>query len=316
MKTNGKNGVFSYVALGSLQLAALIVLSVGTICSAQSSAPPAPRQDAAQAQDAKRAAPSVTETQVPATTVKPTVPFSKEPARTEKKLAANAAREGIVVHGHWTIEVKSPDGTVVKHVEFENGLTATGSIRMQWMLGRQVVFGTWGIGLSSSGTSPCTTRLEVAYKGPDPTDYEGLFNVCYIAESLANANVSLQDNDTNYYPVLTGCQVPVNCSNNMIINTGITFLAQGVFYYGFSMSGSVVAAQSGTIDSVGTFNSFCDGNTAPSACLGSPGAIPAIYTQASLPTVAVIGIPAQQPIQVMGGQIISVTVAIYFPVTV
>ena len=35
---------------------------------------------------------------------------------------AKGAHEAIGVHGHWTIEVKNPDGTLAKHVEFENGL--------------------------------------------------------------------------------------------------------------------------------------------------------------------------------------------------
>ena len=30
--------------------------------------------------------------------------------------------EGIKVHGHWTIEVKNPDGKLVSHTEFENAL--------------------------------------------------------------------------------------------------------------------------------------------------------------------------------------------------
>src|ERR1700747_3718133 len=30
--------------------------------------------------------------------------------------------EGIKVHGHWTIEVRNPDGSLTRHVEFENSL--------------------------------------------------------------------------------------------------------------------------------------------------------------------------------------------------
>ena len=36
--------------------------------------------------------------------------------------APKGQSEGIKVHGHWTIEVKNPDGTVATHREFENSL--------------------------------------------------------------------------------------------------------------------------------------------------------------------------------------------------
>src|SRR2546423_15522419 len=36
-------------------------------------------------------------------------------------------QEGIKVHGHWTIEVRNPDGTLVTHREFENALTSLGA---------------------------------------------------------------------------------------------------------------------------------------------------------------------------------------------
>jgi hypothetical protein len=38
------------------------------------------------------------------------------------KAPGNSTQEGIKVHGHWTIEVRNPDGKVVSHQEVENGL--------------------------------------------------------------------------------------------------------------------------------------------------------------------------------------------------
>lgn len=38
----------------------------------------------------------------------------------------NAAREGISVHGAWTIEVRNPDGTLVERREFTNAFVAPG----------------------------------------------------------------------------------------------------------------------------------------------------------------------------------------------
>jgi hypothetical protein len=37
-----------------------------------------------------------------------------------EKPSGDGSHEGIKVHGHWTIEVRNPDGTLVTHREFEN----------------------------------------------------------------------------------------------------------------------------------------------------------------------------------------------------
>jgi len=49
-----------------------------------------------------------------------------------RQTSEKRTREGIQVHGYWSIEVHNPDGTLDKHVEFENSLChytpATGNI--------------------------------------------------------------------------------------------------------------------------------------------------------------------------------------------
>jgi len=57
--------------------------------------------------------------------------------------------EGIQVHGHWTIEVRNPDGSLVTHREFENSLQQ-GALALGGILGRQNSPGFWGINLSTS----------------------------------------------------------------------------------------------------------------------------------------------------------------------
>ncbi len=48
---------------------------------------------------------------------------SMQPApAAEAKAAPRGGQEGIKVHGRWTIDVKNPDGSLARHVEFENGL--------------------------------------------------------------------------------------------------------------------------------------------------------------------------------------------------
>lgn len=62
----------------------------------------------------------------------------------------------IKVHGHWTIDVKNPDGTLSARHEFENALQAAGALKMASFLGRVSAPGLWYVLLySPTGTPPC-----------------------------------------------------------------------------------------------------------------------------------------------------------------
>ncbi len=56
-----------------------------------------------------------------------------------------APQEGIKVHGHWTVEVTNPDGTLAERREFDNALVSSAS----WakIFARQMSFGGWEIEL-------------------------------------------------------------------------------------------------------------------------------------------------------------------------
>ena len=56
-----------------------------------------------------------------------------------------AGGDGIMVHGHWTIDVKNPDGSLVSHNEFENALTADGAAAMSQVLGHADSSVGWAI---------------------------------------------------------------------------------------------------------------------------------------------------------------------------
>jgi hypothetical protein len=64
-------------------------------------------------------------------------------------------QESITVHGHWTIEVINPDGTLANHREFENALMIGAQAGLTQILGRDYSVGGWDIALmNNSGTSP------------------------------------------------------------------------------------------------------------------------------------------------------------------
>jgi hypothetical protein len=55
---------------------------------------------------------------------------------------------GITVHGWWKIDVRNPDGKLVRHVEFENNLMvggATGDALLTGLLGRTLSAGSWAV---------------------------------------------------------------------------------------------------------------------------------------------------------------------------
>ena len=67
--------------------------------------------------------------------------------------------QGIVVHGHWVIEVRNPDGKVQYHREFENALTSFGEGLMAQLLeGAHVDL--WEVQVSNFATSTSYVLLE------------------------------------------------------------------------------------------------------------------------------------------------------------
>lgn len=74
----------------------------------------------------------------------------------EEKSSGDGKHEGIKVHGHWTIEVRNPDGTLVSHREFENSLLPSAALAS--ILARQNSVGLWEVGLNVGGTPPQTNN--------------------------------------------------------------------------------------------------------------------------------------------------------------
>ena len=64
--------------------------------------------------------------------------------------SSGAPGEGIKVHGHWTIDVRNPDGTLASHRDFENSLQITGGAALSSSLARTGVIGSWKVVLLTS----------------------------------------------------------------------------------------------------------------------------------------------------------------------
>jgi hypothetical protein len=87
---------------------------------------------------------------VAALIIAPRIAQGPEPAIQELASTAGGPGEGVTVHGHWTLEVRNPDGSLVEHREFENALyNPTGPETLVKLLGRQNSIGGWEVHLIS-----------------------------------------------------------------------------------------------------------------------------------------------------------------------
>ena len=130
------------------------------------------------------AAPAVQQAMAPA----PVAPGSGEAA------PPGPGVEGIKVSGHWTIEVREPDGRLVSRTEFENALTTSGVGSLAAFLARDKTPGLWRIHLNGSTSEPClnagTPAACIIAESGDPTSVSNIFK--NLAVNLTSANTVMQ----------------------------------------------------------------------------------------------------------------------------
>jgi hypothetical protein len=187
------------------------------------------------------------------------------PQSVARENSRGGQHEGIKVHGHWTIEVRNPDGTVVTHREFENSLTSSGALALANILSGVLAFSFWQITLSG-GPEPCFESLASA-GGPAPS-------ACSVVPKSYNPFPGA----TSYFQTLT---------------TTKTFSQ-------VTLSGTAVAGESGSVQTVQTFIYLCSTTVAPAGCTQISDVEG--FTAATLAT----------PVPVSTGQTIAVTVTISF----
>jgi hypothetical protein len=193
----------------------------------------------------------------------------------QERTSRDGSHEGVKVHGHWTIEVRNPDGSVVTHREFENSLGLSGGSSLVAVLSRGVSVGFWKITLSDLNTAnpigPCTNSVNI--KGIS----------CDIIEP-GWASASGQSVFSFQFPTLTVSSIPYSGTNP----------AQLV------LSGTAVASVSDAIAFVSTLLNVCAATVAPSNPCGTPQSV---FTFAAL---------TNNFVNVTAGQTIAVTVTISF----
>jgi hypothetical protein len=196
---------------------------------------------------------------------------------------SSGMNQGIKVHGHWTIDIKNPDGTLAQHHEFENSIQYDGQNYLIGLMSGYGAAGPWYIYFTSAGavasTSPCDTAQ---------------YPYCAIVYSTATQ------------PGLFAC-AHYTCASGLTITP--------TFGIGptLTLAGSIAATQAGSIGAVGTSMSACGGTPGSN---GYPTAISTITPAACYlsTTTSFTGTATAtnlaSPISVANGQIIQVTVVL------
>jgi hypothetical protein len=216
------------------------------------------------------------------------------------KPSSQGAHEGIKVHGHWTIEVRNPDGSVASHQEFDNALDPQGGQTLTGLLGGTFVPGGFLVLLDSSaagGAGPCSGTGSLGIGIPVAT------TKCSIIDSRATAN------NVNCLDGLNACAKTLTFTPSLSAAGSVN---------GFSLAGSITANLTGTVGYVSTAITYCGvlpsasgGNsligmtnpTPPYACANTFE--PTGSTNLTSTTLT-------SPVPVASGQSVGVTVAITF----
>ena len=161
--------------------------------------------------------------------------------------APGGPSEGIQVHGHWTIEVTEPDGTLASRREFENALVSSGGTTLANVLGRQVTTGLWIITLNASNPACIFTD------GTSPTS-------CIIAEP----NIQ-------------------NSGDAVFKNLVVEVPQAGTV----KLTGSAVAQRDGEVSQVAMHLASCASDVSPFTCENTPSFNGAIFTATTITPEAV-----------------------------
>ena len=286
MKMNGKQELLAQIARRGLLLLSFVVVTVfgAGYSSAQTKTPAA---SASKADNAKTAS-----AQAQADSMQP-APVA------EAKAAPRGGQEGIKVHGHWMIEVKNPNGTVDRRVEFENGLCVMGSgnypigdaFIANLLLGNAVP-GGWVVEFGDAAIPNASPLPLPCGGGPAGGDLpQTVFSLPQSQAWLSGAY----------------CQL-----SSLVCFPGLSvqlYQAPNSGPFGLQLSGQFTVPSyvpSLQITAVGTAITFCPPES-PSSCLSSPQGLYQITGQYLSGTGSVPG-----PVAVGPNQLVSVTVQITF----
>lgn len=162
-------------------------------------------------------------------TSQPSAPVFKPPTNAEggvaKSESSGGPHEGITVHGHWMIEVRSPDGALVTHREFENSYAPSGNV-LPVLLARQGSMGSWIVILymANSSIQIGEPALQVPNGNLAVTAASGSGQVVLTGNGPAPSNGSISDVQTSMHMCAPSTS-PASCNTiaGLIGSTGLIF---------------------------------------------------------------------------------------------
>ncbi len=178
---------------------------------------------------------------------KPTVPSDQSADQPQ-----NGTAEGIRVHGHWTIEVREPDGELVTRREFENALTSPGSSHLVELLARQRTPHKWGVRVDGAGDS----------------------RPCLLHGSPSGCNILEDDGVASTLPEAVFKTLTLSVSSSPTPE--------------FVLSGDFTAPKDGAITFVRTLHGYCGPDVSPPDCVADSPITNFVFTQTSISSVAVL----------------------------
>jgi len=211
----------------------------------------------------------------------------------------DAAHQGIQLHGHWTIDVKNPDGTLVKHNTFENQLQYDGTQYLTGLISGYSVAGDYAIyftNATAQATASATTNVVCPAPASTTTS---TFPYCSIVQNI------------NTQPGLFHCLHYVCVSGLTVTPT----FGSGVGVPNVTMMGSITAPQAGAV--VNVYIGFNGCNVSATTTPPTPSG-PATITPTNCEQQIVGSYGGTMsgttitPITVVAGQIIQITVAFTF----
>lgn len=185
---------------------------------------------------------------------------SAQPRKTTNEKPGGGMSEGMKVHGHWTIELRNPDGTLAARYEFENALSG-GNQMLSLLLGRSTTSGRWELNLAAASSA----QISACQGGTGGRHADW----CRIIESAASNPKGGNAESTNL-------QVSLGSGNTKVI-----------------LAGSITALVNGVVSRVSTSLGACPSSTTLANCNQAGSAI--FFTDASPNAVPVV---AGQIIQV------------------
>ncbi len=213
------------------------------------------------------------------------------------RTAPKGVNQGILVSGYWKIDVRNPDGSLVKHVEFENALTSDAiNYWLPWALlaqGPQP-----GIDGHIAGVDQPAVGINTPLDLEAPIFYFPIFNAgpCGGLGCLLAVKGSAADNNCQN---IAGIGSP-NCLETLAVSQQ-QHLAVTVLQGSFVSSG-------GTITDVETYITFCV--TSSSCDVPSGSTVGSNLIQANVNDFTSYTLPT--PVQVAAGQSVNISVTISF----